>query len=211
MMAAGRRSKTFEIAVSIWPTGTVSVPKHSTATLTGRATPMAYAICTSQRPARPAAGEGTTEELHRLNQGTVIHLRASGEHVVHGAVHLVKPLDPCSGRCGEDTVGDGGGRRAQVRLDRDENLAGRVGRMGRRQEDRPGGTEEPNRAAAPVLRGGPLGLREMPNRENRHPGPLRQGREWRERSPHLLVVGRTDPFSEERHERVYDEQPRPDA
>src|SRR5439155_23594698 len=200
MMASGRRRNPFESAVSIWPTGTVSVPKHSTATLTGRATPMAYAICTSHGLARSrrdevlrapatavrrravhlgrvlaaegaaavaghaavgvdddlppgetgvavgaadheaprgvdqvvrvgvhllarsperdfsnsglvrlpkyvgsgtlAAGEGTTEELHRLNQGTVIHLRASGEHVVHGAVHLVKPLDPCSGRCG---------------------------------------------------------------------------------------------------------------
>jgi len=48
-------SKTIEVAVWSCSTGTVSVPKHSTATLTGRATPMAYASCTSQRLARPAA------------------------------------------------------------------------------------------------------------------------------------------------------------
>ena len=35
--------------------GTVEVPKVSTRTETGSATPMAYATCTSQRRARPAA------------------------------------------------------------------------------------------------------------------------------------------------------------
>ena len=55
MIAAGRRSKTEAMAVSMVSRGTVSVSNVSTVTDTGRATPIAYATCTSTRAASPAA------------------------------------------------------------------------------------------------------------------------------------------------------------
>ena len=55
MMAAGRRSKTSVTAAAICSSGILAVPNVSTRTLTGCATPIAYATCTSQRSARPAA------------------------------------------------------------------------------------------------------------------------------------------------------------
>ena len=55
MIAAGRRSKTCEMADWIFSGSTFSVPKVSTNSPTGAALPIAYATCTSMRSARPAA------------------------------------------------------------------------------------------------------------------------------------------------------------
>ena len=55
MMAVGRRSNTCCTAAAICASGTVPVPCVSMSTLTGSATPMAYASCTRQRRASPAA------------------------------------------------------------------------------------------------------------------------------------------------------------
>ncbi len=55
MIAAGRRSKCAWTSSAIFSSGIVAVPNVSTSTLIGRATPIAYATCTSQRSARPAA------------------------------------------------------------------------------------------------------------------------------------------------------------
>ena len=55
MIAAGRRSKCSATSASIRSTSIASVPKHSTVTETGCATPIAYATSSSQRSARPAA------------------------------------------------------------------------------------------------------------------------------------------------------------
>ena len=55
MIPLGVRSKTSRTAFMISDSGTTDVPKVSTITDTGSATPIAYAICTSQRRASPAA------------------------------------------------------------------------------------------------------------------------------------------------------------
>jgi hypothetical protein len=55
MIPFGVKSKTWATAFMIAVSGTVLVPKVSTATETGFATPIAYATCTSHRRASLAA------------------------------------------------------------------------------------------------------------------------------------------------------------
>ena len=55
MIAAGRRSKCSRMSCSIVSCGTAFVPKQSTRTLSGCATPIAYATWIWQRSASPAA------------------------------------------------------------------------------------------------------------------------------------------------------------
>ena len=54
-MPRGVRSKCFQTSAVSLSSLTLPVPKLSTITLTGSATPIAYATCTSQRSANPAA------------------------------------------------------------------------------------------------------------------------------------------------------------